>query len=263
MMGKDDPQQMDKGLSKWLKKLSFNRKSSKHHASHYHQASQGELMQRAARCYALAGWNADACRMFVQLGDDRHAAAYFEKLGQYQRAGECYSRVAEWLNAARCFMQCHLKDQAASCYDKAGDRIQASWMWAHDVHHYQKALALVSQIEATSDTDRLFVQLIQARCDAGTARHSHAAKKLHQCIAQLESMPPDMHQHQAYDWCMAIAQHLNRPDLMALIHATALTCHRPNAQENWETWAKDVLGDCQAVQLIQNKAEKKTLPQNN
>lgn len=230
----------DTGLIKWLKKIVVNQKGKKRQQTHYNSNSQidsGELKQRAARCYAIAGWDEDACRMFVQLKDDRRAAAYYEKIGQHQHAGECYKRVTDWENAARCFRKCNMKNQTLGFFAKDVDPIQASWFWAHAVHHYQKALAIINQVDSKTESDHVLLQLIKARCDAGLGKHNRSAKQLHKCIAQLESIPPSMKQNLAYEWCIAVGESLNRPDLISLIHATSLSCDRPNAQANWEKWA--------------------------
>ncbi len=234
-------------VENWLQSLSVNLKGGTIGRNRLEQSNPSELLQRAAICYAFAGWANDACRMFVKLGDDRRAAAYFEKAGQWDQAGECYSRVTDWQSAARCFLACKKKNQAAACFMKAGDLIQAAWIWAHQVRRFRKAETTAGEAEIDTEADRLAVQLILARCEAGTGQITSAAKKLRNVIANLATLPPDMHSRHLNNWCLAVAESLNRPDFAALIHAAAVSSGLPEARENWEKWAKDVLGSASGV----------------
>ena len=123
-----------------------------------------ELLQKAARCYAIAGWADDACRMFEELGDDRHAAPYHEQQGRWEQAARCYARAGEWQNAARCYLRCDQPDEAAECLSKAGQIQQAAWVWADQAHRFRRAESAVRGIVPESDADRLAVELIMARC---------------------------------------------------------------------------------------------------
>ncbi len=242
-----DALEIPEEIENWLRLLSDKSKGKTRGRSQLQVSDPSELLQRAARCYAIAGWADDACRMFVQLGDDRRAAAYFEQSGKWDQAGECYRRVADWQSAARCFLACTRADEAAECFIKAGDPIRAAWIYAHQVRRFRKAETVAGNVKTETDADQLAVQLILARCEAGTGQIAKAAKKLRSVIVNLAALPPDMHRRRLHDWCLAVAEKLNRLDFTALIHAAAVSSGMPGANETWEKWAGDVLGDVTGV----------------
>lgn len=206
-----------------------------------------ELLQMAARCYAAAGWAGDACRVFEQLGDDRNAAAYHEQLGRWRQAALCYARASDWQSAARCYSRCNLHDDAAECLLRAGQTLQAAWMWADLAHRYVRAEAAVREAALESEADRVAVELILARCDAGRGSPTEASRRLRQAVSQFPDLPPDANRRRLYDWAFAVAEALQRPDLTALIHAAAVSSGIPRAHEQWESWATGTLGDATGV----------------
>lgn len=239
--------EMPEAVEKWLQSLSENSEEGPSRHDRYPSYDPDELMQRAARCYAIAGWADDACRMFVQLGDDRRAAAYFDQAGRWEQAGESYRNVSDWRNAARCFMKCGRPDEAADCFAMAEERIEAAWIWAHEVHRFRKAETEARDTDAETEADRFGIQLILARCEAGTGRTPQGARRLRKLIETFTQLPPDTHRIRLHEWSVQIAEHLNRPDFIAQLHAAAVSSHLPHAHENWEKWAEKVLGDTAGV----------------
>ena len=61
-----------------------------------------------------------------------------------------------------------------------------------------------------------------------------------------------------YTWALTIAQVLNRPDLTALIYATAYRAKIPNARQEWEVWALSTLGDATGVPKPEESESLKT-----
>jgi hypothetical protein len=49
------------------------------------------------------------------------------------------------------------------------------------------------------------------------------------------------------DWAFALADELRRPDLAAILHATAYRLEVPNARRHWEGWATIALGDATGI----------------
>lgn len=205
------------------------------------------LLQRAAQCYARAGWPDDAVRLFVQLGNDRQAAPYHEQLGHWEAAAACYTRLGDWGNAARCHLAAKQPAESAECTLKAGQPYDAAWLWADQAHHFRRAEATLSDITPATESDRIAVALIQARCEAGLGAATSAARRLNRAIVQLRSAPPDLQHRRLHDWAHTVARVLHRPDLTVLIHASAVATGLPNAQADWASWAAQALGDATGV----------------
>ncbi len=238
-------------ITRWLDSLKYEPPADVDRG-----AAGNELIQRAVKCYAVAGWADDACRLFERLGDFRSAASYHERQGRWLEAASCYSSAGEWQSAARCFLQRNRYNDAAQCLEKAGDKIHAAWLWAHEVHRFRYAQTIARKEKPETEPDRLAVQLVLARCGAGLKKKTQAAKQLRQVIDILGTLALDMNRDRLNRWAFAVAHSLVRPDLTALIHAAAVSAQVPEAGEQWETWAIDALGDAAGVPDMQKRNEK-------
>jgi hypothetical protein len=233
-------------IANWLQSV-IQRRSAPASAAPHSATSTPPLLQRAAECYAQAGWDDDASRVFEQLGDDLHAAPYHERQGRWKQAALCYARAGDWQRAARCYISSGQPDEAAECLIKAGQMLDAAWTWAHMTHRYHRAEAVLREFAPQSDPDRLAVQLTLARCEAGTNEQSQAAARLFNALTSIRDLPPDFNRRRLHDWALLVADVLHRPDLTALLHATAVISGMPQAHEQWEEWAMQVLGDTTGV----------------
>jgi hypothetical protein len=208
-----------------------------------------EHLRRAAECYARAGWDEDVCRVYGGLGDDRRAAPYLERLGRWAQAAGCYERVTQWNDAARCHVQAERFDDAADCLLKAGEALQAAWLLADRAHRYRRAEIEVGRAADRTDHDRLAKELILARCEAATGDEERAVGRLRDVTERLRTLPADAPRGTLLDWGLVVAERLRRPDLTALLFAAAVAAGLHKAEERWEAWALEVLGDATGVPL--------------
>jgi len=206
-----------------------------------------ELLHQAARCYANARWDDDACRVFEQLGEDRRAAHFHELQERWEQAAACYARAGDWQGAARCYLRDNRPLDAAECLMKAGQTLQAAWTLADLAHHFRRAEFTARQFAAESVPDRLAVELIIARCEAGAGSSTEAAKRLKGAVTQFRDLPVDPRRQQLNEWAFVVAEALHRPDLMATIHAASVTSGLLRASEQWERWAMEFFGDTTGV----------------
>ena len=79
------------------------------------------LLQRAARCYADAGWMEDASRLLDEMGDLNQAALHYEEQEMWEQAADRYWRAAQWRSAARCYLQVNRWGAAADCWLEEGN----------------------------------------------------------------------------------------------------------------------------------------------
>jgi tetratricopeptide (TPR) repeat protein len=207
--------------------------------------SSSDLLQKAARCYANAGWTNEACRIFEQMGDDDSAAREYEQQGNWERASHHYAKIESWRDVARCYLACNRPDKAAEYFDRAGDTLRAAWIWADLVHRFQYSETMVQSFNPSSVGDQIAVELIMARCEVGKKLLPRAAKRLRVVIHQLQES--QIHRQELYDWTLSICEALHRPDLAALTHAAAVSINLSNSYESWEIWAIEKLGDATGI----------------
>ncbi len=233
-------------VGKWLQDLVHHKTPIRRNRVRT-SLTKPELQQRAARCYAMAGWPDDACRMFEDLGDDHHAGPYHEQQGRWEDAAMCYARAEEWQNAARCYLECQKPDDAAKSLLKAHQVLQAAWVWADHAGQFVRAEATLQQFIPQTETDQLSVNLILARCGAVPAHQMQAAQRLHRTIEQLVTLPPDFQRQRLHNWALRVADALNRPDLITSLHAVGVRADLPAAHEQWERWSFDIWGDATGI----------------
>lgn len=238
----NNPQEIPESVKEWLDDLQQERASRPQPRKRFRRRQppempQSELQQRAAQCYAMAGWGEDACRMFEILGDRRHAAPYYERRGLWLAAADCYRSVGEWQNAARCYRQGEHYDEAAECLVKAEQPIQAAWIWADLAHLYQRAEYTVRQIETTETTELLAIELILARCEVGTGTPG-AGRRIRTVIEGLAELPLDFRAQELKQWAFAVASELQRPDMTVMLYAMGVEAKHPGAATQWEEWIK-------------------------
>ena len=198
-----------------------------------------QLLQKAAQCYVKAGWLADASRVWLQIGDYHQAAQIYEQQEQWAQAAQCYRQGAEWSNAARCYLLCGQAEAAADCWIQGGETLKAAWIWADQLQQVYRTQAQLKSIIPQTEAEALEIELITARCEASTGKKRESALRLREQLEPLLKFP----QKHLYEWALSIAQVITRPDLSALIYATAVRAKIPNAESEWEAWAIAKLGD--------------------
>ncbi|MBW4635072.1 MAG: SUMF1/EgtB/PvdO family nonheme iron enzyme [Iphinoe sp. HA4291-MV1] len=207
------------------------------------EATSIELLQKAAQCYLEAGWLIEACRVWEQIGDYHQAAQTYEQQANWQKAAQCYQKAQNWSNAARCYLMCEQPQAAADCWLQAGQILQAAWIWADKQKQFHRTQAQLANIIPQNQTQAIEIELITARCQASTGKKSESALILREQLEPLLKLP----QKHLYEWALTIAQVLTRPDLTALIYATAYRAKMPNACKEWEKWAISTLGDATGI----------------
>ncbi|HLX10923.1 MAG TPA: hypothetical protein VKY89_23945 [Thermoanaerobaculia bacterium] len=205
------------------------------------------LLEKARQCYLAAGWLVDACRLSENLGDHARAAQLNERLGRVEAAAEAYARAGLWRDAARCFESCGRPREAAECLVESGEFLAASWLLADRAHRFAHAREVAARLEPASPAEALLRDLVVARCEQGGGEPAAAARRLRQAAAGLGRIEGVQERLRAEQWALAVGQSLRRPDLVAMVYAAAYTAGNPGAEERWEIWARDALGDASGV----------------
>ena len=212
---------------------------SKSSASHNRQ----ELLQKAAQCYIQAGWLTEACRVWVQIGDYHQAAQIYEQQSQWAEAASCYRQAQNWSKAAFCYLKDGQAEAAAECWIAGGETLKAAWLWVSQLKQVYRTKESLSSFVVETEIQRIEIELINAHCEASRGKKRSSAKRLREQLEPLLNNP----QPHLYQWALTIAEVIKRPDLTALIYATAVRAKVPNASSQWETWALAKLGDATGV----------------
>ncbi|MBO3459577.1 SUMF1/EgtB/PvdO family nonheme iron enzyme [Aetokthonos hydrillicola CCALA 1050] len=138
---------------------------------------------------------------------------------------------------------CEQPQAAVDSWIEAGDTLQAAWILADSLLQIYQVRAQLTNFIPQNQTQAIEIELITARCEASRRKKSQSAIRLRQ---QLDPLLTQSQQH-LYTWALRIAQVLNRPDLTALIYATAYRAKIPNACQQWEQWAIATLGDATGI----------------
>ena len=202
-----------------------------------------ELLQKAAQCYVKAGWLTEACRVWKQIGDYQQAAQTYEQQSDWAEAASCYRQAQNWTKAAFCYLKDGEKEIAAECWLAAGETLKAAWIWVSQLKQVYRTKEVLSNFVAQTETQALEIELITAHCEANTGKKRESAIRLRALLEPLLDNP----QPHLYQWALTIAERIKRPDLAALIHATAVRGNLPNAVAQWETWAIAKLGDATGI----------------
>jgi len=212
-------------------------------------SSQEKLLRQASECYLKAGLIDDACRCFEKLDDYAKVADLYEQQQRWEKAALGYRSAQLWHEAARCYLRCEQPIEAAQCFLNGNDPFQAAWIFAQQAHLFNRARSILQQVTIESLADELSRDLILARCEAGNGRYQQAGIYLHGVISQFEQLAHKPHCQQIEQWAVAVAEQIERPDLIASIYAAAYLAGNPKAEQRWEAWAMESLGDATGVPL--------------
>ena len=210
-------------------------------------STRSELLRRAAHCYLVARWDDDACRCLEDAADHAAAARLHEQARRWGPAARHYALAQDWPGAARCHLKLGRPEEAAEALVRAGDSLRAAWVLAEHAGHYTRALATLVGVAAERPADRLAHDLVVVRCEAGRGEPASAAHRLAGAVEGLRSLGHGFDRERVEEWAFAVGRVLRRFDLIALIHAAAVTARVPGAPRRWEEWATATLGDATGV----------------
>lgn len=205
-----------------------------------------QLLQKAAQCYVKEGWLTEACRVWEKIGEYQQAAPTYEEIGNWSKAASCYEKTKNWLKAAQCYLKCEQAEAAANCYLQAGESLQAAWIWADKLEQSYRSQAEISNFVSQTETEALEIELIKARWEASSQKKRESSKRVREQLEPLLKLLTPSKRH-LYEWALKISQEITRPDLTALIYATAYRARIPNACKEWEIWAIATLGDATGI----------------
>ena len=207
-----------------------------------------QLLRKAIYCYQQAGMIDDVCRCLEKLGDYLAAARIHEQQQRWLPAAEAYRQAQAWLDAARCYWQCEhsFAEEAAECFVKAGERLQAAWVYAEGAQRFYRARLLLQETPIESLVEEVSRDLILARCEVGIGSAQKAGFFVHNVLTRFPELPLGYRQR-IENWAVTVAQRLSRFDLVATAYAIAYTTGTPDSEKRWEAWALSELGDATGV----------------
>ncbi|AFZ01316.1 formylglycine-generating enzyme family protein [Calothrix sp. PCC 6303] len=205
-----------------------------------------QLLQKAAQCYMKAGWFADACRVWEQLGEYHQAAQIYEQQENWQKAAQCYEQAQNWAKAAECYLIGDEPEAAANSWLQAGETLQAAWIWADSLQQVYRTKGELSNFIAQTEIQALEIELITARCHASSGKKRESALILREQLNQILKLVTPSQRH-LYTWGLRIAEVIRRPDLTALMYATGYRAKLPNVCKEWEIWALATMGDATGI----------------
>ena len=181
-----------------------------------------QLLRKAIYCYQQVGMMDDVCRCLEKLGDYLAAARIHEQQQRWLPAAEAYRQAQAWLDAARCYWQCEhsFAEEAAECFVKAGERLQAAWAYAEGAQRFYRARLVLQQTPIETIVEEVSRDLILARCEAGTGSAQKAGFFVHNVLTRFPELPLGYRQR-IENWAVTVAQHLSRFDLVATVYAIA------------------------------------------
>jgi hypothetical protein len=207
------------------------------------RAFDRQLLERAVACYRLAAWEEDSCRVFVNLGDHRGAAACFRDLRRFGDAAENFELCGEWRQAAECYLLARDAERAADCWHRAGDWLEEAWVRAEYSREFSRAESVVGSTPPNSDLELVAVQIVIARCAAGLGQTGAATRRMSDVLTSLGVLSRDLLRSKWASRAREVASCLRRPDLAASIHAQDLATSQSDAEKSWQNWSQDLFGE--------------------
>ncbi len=188
------------------------------------------LYEKAASCYYEARLVADAVRCYRLAGAHRRAADLNVSLGEYR--------------------------EAAADYERSGLPELAAWLLVHGAGDPAAARAVLTRLAAvpvsepehpapgsspaTADSS-LRRELVRTRCAiAEGARPTEILPVVNAVCLELAD-PNAPHDRFSEEWAVALAEHVQRYDQVALVFAASVRGRRYGAAHRWSLWADRVL----------------------
>lgn len=197
------------------------------------------LWERAAHCYRQAKHHGDAARCYRESKTFPLAAHLFETAGHPLEAAQCHAQAKQWPDAARCYQAAGQMVPAAECFLHAGDPLNAGWLLAHEVRHWDRAMAVLSQVPTDQATTRIALTLAQGRCQAARTP-CVAVRAVMEAIQALPELTSDV--SRVMQWALALAEALPRPHLTANLHAVGFRMGRTSSLRDWQSWSLSAFG---------------------
>lgn len=179
----------------------------------------------------------------------RRAAACYRRAGHLDEAARCYREAAMYREAAAAWEAMGLLGEAVTDLVKAGRPEQAAWLLVHRLGAAGPARALLDRAAEEPAGLPLLRGLVLARCDiadaGGTASPSTLATLdavMDGVMDELERPAPDADEHELESCAVALAEMVNRPDLVALLFAAAVRGGWSGAAQRWNAWSVRALG---------------------
>ena len=217
-----------------------------------------QLLAQAARCYRDAGCLADACRCFAARRDFATAARLYEELHDWLAAARCYEQATQWDAAARCHLAAGWPLAAVRCHLAAGNPLAAGWLLAHRAHRYAQARSVLARVRGETVEEELALLLARARCIA-PKQPAAAGRALRALLPRLAELPAGRGCDQVMNWAFVLASEvLDRPDL-TLELLTAAWDAGIDSRTRGEQWARQRLGDCAMLGLLEADAAAETI----
>jgi hypothetical protein len=194
------------------------------------------LLARAADCYFRAGSPYDAARCYRAAGAHRAAAQTWETLLVFPEAARDYAAAGAHEQAAWILVH-HLGDVPAAL-----DELAAAARAAGSEAQTDPAGAARPPVAAQRAAE-LRRRLILARCNvAGDAALAETLAILGEVMAYAEHDAQSLLEPGIERLAVAVAESMNRPDLVALVFAAAVRGGHHQAVERWDEWSRRVLG---------------------
>jgi hypothetical protein len=195
------------------------------------------LLARAAACYLDAELPQDAARCYRAAGAYRTAAELWETLEVFGEAARDYAAAGAHEQAAWVFVH-HLGDVPAARAELAAARTADATNAREDPAAEQGRPQDIGPRAA-----ELRQRLIAARCDvAEDVARAGTLAVLGEVMTHLEHEAPSLLESGIEQLAVAVAESMNRPDLVALLFAAAVRGGRTRAAGRWDEWSRRVLG---------------------
>lgn len=195
------------------------------------------LLARAAECYKRAGAPQDAARCHRAAGAHRAAAQIWETLRAFPEAARDYAAAGAHEQAAWILVH-HLGDVPAARAELAAAEMAAATRAEADPAAGQERPPVIAQRAA-----ELRRRLILARCNAAEdVARTETLAILGEAMEHAEHDVQSLLQASIEQLAVAVAEAMNRPDLVALLFAAAVRGGHHQAVERWDEWSRRVLG---------------------
>jgi hypothetical protein len=195
--------------------------------------ADASLLARAADCYLRAGVPLDAVRCYRAAGRHLSAAQILQELGMFTQAAQDYA-MAQAHEEASWILAHHLGDIPAARAELAA---------AEAATGAASASADQTHAAAVARTRKLRRRVIRARCNvvenvAGTETLTILADVIEYLEHEVDTPGGTSIEERA----VVVAEAINRPDLVALLFASALRGGWYQAAERWNAWSIRALG---------------------
>ncbi|HUC23600.1 MAG TPA: hypothetical protein VMA73_12905 [Streptosporangiaceae bacterium] len=183
------------------------------------------LYVRAADCYRHAGLVGEAVRCYRLAGAHRTAGDLNTSLGQYR--------------------------EAAVDYQNSGMPELAAWLLVHHAHDPAAARAVLTPLisvhvhgtenPAAAAEAGLRRRLVLARCAVAEGAALDSVLPVIEAACTELADPTIPRDRFVDEWAVALAEHAQRYDQVALVFAASMRARRPGAAQRWSQWADRVL----------------------